>query len=68
MIDESLLTKVTSLRAADRLELRDTLAADDLPVSDAEKSCSMSDWPIWKRIPTNNLPGQKSRLALNGSR
>jgi putative addiction module component (TIGR02574 family) len=41
MIDESLLTKVTSLSPADRLELIgavwDSLAPDDLPVTDAER-------------------------------
>jgi putative addiction module component (TIGR02574 family) len=42
MIDESLLSKVTSLSPADRLELIgkvwDTLSADDLAVSDAERA------------------------------
>lgn len=42
MIDESLLSRVTSLSPADRLELIgkvwDTLSVDDLPVTDAEKA------------------------------
>lgn len=42
MIDESLLTKVTSLSPADRLELIgavwDTLSPDDVPVTDAERA------------------------------
>ena len=42
MIDESLLSKVTSLSPADRLEpigkVWDTLSADDLAVSDAERA------------------------------
>lgn len=41
MIDESLLAKVSSLRPADPLEridaVWDTLAGDDLPVTDAER-------------------------------
>jgi len=42
MIDESLLAKASSLRAADRLELIgrvwETLSPDDLPVTDAERA------------------------------
>ena len=42
MIDESLLTKVSSLSPADRLELIcrvwDTLSPDDLQVTDAERA------------------------------
>jgi len=42
MIDESLLAKVSSLSAADRLELIgviwETLSPDDLPVTDAERA------------------------------
>lgn len=42
MIDESLLAKVSSLSAADRLELIgklwDTLSPGDLPVTDAERT------------------------------
>lgn len=41
MIDETLLTKVTKLSPADRLELIgticDTLSPDDLPVTNAER-------------------------------
>lgn len=41
MIDESLLTKVTNLSPADRLELIgkvwDTLSPDDLPVTEGEQ-------------------------------
>lgn len=41
MIDESLLAKVSTLSAADRLELIgkvwETLSHDDLPVTDAER-------------------------------
>jgi hypothetical protein len=47
MIDESLLAKVASLSAADRIELIgavwDTLSPDDLPVTDAERACLMLD-------------------------
>jgi putative addiction module component (TIGR02574 family) len=42
MIDESILAKVSNLSPADRLELIgmvwDTLSADDLPVTDAERA------------------------------
>ena len=42
MIDETLLAKVTSMSAAERLELIgavwDTLSPDDLPVTDAERA------------------------------
>ena len=42
MIDESLLAKVSSLSAADRLELIgvvwDSLSPDDLPVTEAERA------------------------------
>lgn len=42
MIDESLLAKVTSLSPADRIEfigaVWDTLSAEDLPVTEAEKA------------------------------
>jgi putative addiction module component (TIGR02574 family) len=42
MIDESLIAKVVSLSPADRLEfigaVWDTLSADDLPVTDAERA------------------------------
>ena len=42
LIDESLLSKATSLRLADRLELLgkvwDTLSPEDLPVTDAERA------------------------------
>ena len=42
MIDESLLAKISSLSPADRLELIgavwDTLSANDLPVTDAERT------------------------------
>jgi putative addiction module component (TIGR02574 family) len=42
MIDESLMAKIASLNAADRLELIgavwDSLSSDDLPVTDAEKA------------------------------
>ena len=41
MIDESLLSKVSSLSPADRLELIgkvwDTLSSEDIPVTDAER-------------------------------
>ena len=41
MIDESLLSKVSSLSPADRLELIgkiwDTLSPEDIPVTDAER-------------------------------
>ncbi len=42
MIDESLLAKVSSLSAADRLDLIgmvwDSLSPDDLPVTDTERA------------------------------
>lgn len=42
MIDESLMEKIVSLEPADRLELIgvvwDSLSANDLPVTDAEKA------------------------------
>ena len=42
MIDESLMEKIVSLKPADRLELIgvvwDSLSANDLPVTDAERA------------------------------
>jgi len=71
MIDESLLAKVSSLSPAERLELIgvvwDTLSPDDLAVTDAERLCSMRDWPTCKTHPDDQISLAGSiRLASNG--
>lgn len=64
MIDESLIAKVVSLSPADRLEfigaVWDSLSADDLPVTDAERAlldarladmeCNPDDQSPWHEV------------------
>ena len=68
MIDESLLAKVSSLSPADRLELIDvvwdTLAPDDLPVTDAERALLDARLADMERNPNDqsSWPEVKARL------
>jgi putative addiction module component (TIGR02574 family) len=68
MIDESLLAKVTSLSAADRLDLIgvvwDTLSPEDLPVTDAERALLDARLADMERNPDdqNSWPEVRARL------
>src|SRR5205807_6620277 len=67
MIHESLLAKVSSLSAADRLELIgvvwDTLSPDDLTVTDAERALLDARLADIEHNRTINLLGPKLRPA-----
>lgn len=69
MIDEILLAKVTSLSPADRLELIgavwDTLSAEDLPVTNAERALLDARLVDMEAHPNDQSPWPevKARLA-----
>lgn len=68
MIDESLIAKVVSLSPADRLEfigaVWNSLSADDLPVTDAERAMLDSRISDMERNPDDQStwPEVKNRL------
>jgi len=68
MIDESLLAKVSSLSPADRLELIgavwDTLSADDLPVTDAERTLLDARLADMERNPDDQSPWSEVKGRL----
>ena len=69
MIDESLLAKVTSLSPADRLELIgavwDTLAPEDLPVTDAERALLDARLADMEGNPNDQSPWPDVKARLN---
>jgi putative addiction module component (TIGR02574 family) len=70
MIDESLMAEVTGLSPADRLELIsavwDTLAPEDLPITDAERALLDSRLADMDAQPDDQSPWLevKARLEL----
>jgi putative addiction module component (TIGR02574 family) len=68
MIDESLLAKVTSLSPADRLELIsavwDTLSADDLAVTEAERTLLDARLTDMERNPDDQSPWPEVKARL----
>ena len=68
MIDESLMTKVASLSAADRLELIgavwDTLAPEDLPVTDAERALLDARLADMENHPNDQSPWPEVKARL----
>ena len=68
MIDESLLSKVASLSPADRLELIgkvwDTLSADDVPVTDAERALLDARLADVKAHPDDQSPWSEVKARL----
>ena len=68
MIDESLLSKVTSLSPADRLELIgkvwDTLSSDDLPLSDAARALLDARLTDMEAHPGNESPWPEVKTRL----
>lgn len=68
MIDESLLAKVAKLSPADRLEfigaIWDTLAADDLPVTDAERALLDARLADMDRNPDDQSPWSEVKARL----
>jgi putative addiction module component (TIGR02574 family) len=68
MIDESLMTKVASLSAADRLEfigaVWDTLSPEDLPVTDAERALLDARLADMERNPTDQSPWPEVKARL----
>ena len=68
MIDESLLSKVTSLSPADRLELIskvwDTLSTDDLPVTEAERALLDAPLADMKTHPEDQSPWSEVKARL----
>jgi putative addiction module component (TIGR02574 family) len=68
MIDESLLAKVAGLSPADRLELIgvvwDTLSADDLPVTDAERALIDARLADIERNPDAQSPWPEVKARL----
>lgn len=68
MIDESLLTRVTSLSPADRLELIgavwDSLVPDDLPVTDAERVLLDARLADMEQNPDDQSPWSEVKARL----
>lgn len=68
MIDEFLLAKVTSLSAADRLELIgavwDTLSPDDLTVTDAERALLDARLADMEHNPDDQSPWPEVKARL----
>jgi len=68
MIDESLLAKVSSLSPAHRLELIgvvwDTLSADDLPVTEAERALLDARLADMDRNPDDQSPWPEVKARL----
>ena len=68
MIDESLLAKVTKLSPADRLEfigaIWDTLSADDLPVTDAERALLDARLADMEQNPDDQSPWSEVNARL----
>jgi putative addiction module component (TIGR02574 family) len=72
MIDESLLATVSSLSAADRLELIgkvwDTLSSYDLPVTDAERQLLDARLADMERNPDDQSPWPEVKARLERRR
>ena len=70
MIDESLISKVVSLSPEDRLQLIgvvwDTLAPEDLPVTNAERALLDDRLAEMESDRTIKVRGPRQRLDLNG--
>jgi len=68
MIDETLIARVNSLSPADRLELIgvvwDTLSADDLPVTEAERALLDARLADMDRNPDDQSPWPDVKARL----
>jgi putative addiction module component (TIGR02574 family) len=68
LFDESLLARVSSLSPADRLELIgvvwETLSADDLPVTDAERALFDARLADMERRPDDQSPWPEVKARL----
>ncbi|MEK6337565.1 MAG: addiction module protein [Acidobacteriota bacterium] len=68
MIDESLIAQVAKLSPADRLELIgavwDTLSAEDLPLTDAEKALLDARLADMERNPDDQSPWPDVKARL----
>ena len=71
MIDESLLAKVASLSPTDRIEfigaIWDTLSADDLPVTEAERDLIDTRLADMERNPSDQSPWYEVKARLGPS-